>query len=91
MGLVQKRDIQDYWSLDSVQDTPFYRKTMSRDRFLSILSNFHITDNLQQVPRGQDGFDPLYKVRPFIKDIMTAFSDVYSPAQDLSFDEATCA
>ena len=58
MGLVQKRDVQDYWSLDSVQDTPFYWKTMSRDRFLLILSNFHITDNSQQIPRGQDGFDP---------------------------------
>ena len=93
MGLVQKRDVQDLlpWSLDRVQDTPFYWKTMSRDRFLSILSDFHITDNSQQIPRGQDGFDPLYKVRPFIKDITTAFSDVYSPAQDPSFDEATCA
>ena len=93
MGLVQKRDVQDLlpWSLNRVQDTPFYWKTMSRDRFFSILSNFHITDNSQQIPRGQDGFDPLYKVRPFIKDIMTAFSDVYSHAQDPSFDEATCA
>ena len=62
MGLVQKRDVQDNRALDNIQDTPFYRKIMSRDRFLSILSNFHITDNLQQIPRGQDGFDPLYKV-----------------------------
>ena len=43
MGIVQKRDVPDYWSLDSIEDTPFYWKTMSGDRFLSILSNFHIT------------------------------------------------
>lgn len=91
MGLVQKSDVQDYWSTDEVQDTPFFRNTMSRDRFLSIMSNFHITDNEQQIPRGQDGFDALYKVRPFINNVMTAFSDVYSPDKDLSFDEATCA
>lgn len=91
MGLVQKSDVQDYWSTDEVQDTPFFRNTMSRDRFLSIMSNFHIMDNEQQIPRGQDGFDALYKVRPFINNVMTAFSDVYSPDKDLSFDEATCA
>lgn len=26
MGLVQKSDVQDYWSTDEVQDTPFFRK-----------------------------------------------------------------
>ncbi|XP_062586678.1 piggyBac transposable element-derived protein 4-like [Saccostrea cucullata] len=91
MGLVQKNDVHDYWATDDVQDTPFFREQMSRDRFLLILSNFHVTDNELQVPRGQVGFDPLFKVRPFVNQVLDAFSDVYSPDKDLSFDEATCA
>jgi hypothetical protein len=43
------------------------------------------------VPWGQDGFDPLYKVRSFMNDSMNAFSDVSSHDKDLSFDEATCS
>ena len=43
MGLVQKNDIQDYWSVDETDETPFFSKHMSRDRFLLILSNFHLS------------------------------------------------
>ena len=50
-----------------------------------------MSDNENQVPRGHDGFDPLYKVRPFINLVMGSFSDVYLPDRDLSFDEPTCA
>ncbi|XP_048775380.1 piggyBac transposable element-derived protein 4-like [Ostrea edulis] len=86
MGLVQKNDVSDYLAADDVQDTPFFREQMSRDQFLLILSNFHLTDN-----GGQVGFDPLFKVRPVVNQLLTAFSEVYLPDRDLSFDEATCA
>ena len=66
MGLVQKNDIQDYWSVDETDETPFFSKHMSRDRFLLILSNIHLNNNGNAVPRGQVGFDPLFKLRPFI-------------------------
>jgi len=90
MGLVQKSELQQYWSNSDVHGTPFFGKYMSRDRFLLILSNFHLADNTRQVPRGQVGFDPLFKIRPFITLCMVRFPDVYSPGKDLSFDEATC-
>jgi hypothetical protein len=90
MGLVEKSDVQHYWMTDACQETPFFKKYMSRDRFLAILSNFHLTNNADQVPRGQDGFDPLFKVRPFVTHVLNRSIDVYSPEQDLSFDEATC-
>ena len=63
MGLVQKNDIQDYWSVDETDETPFFSKHMSRDRFLLILSNIHLNNNGNAVPRGQVGFDPLFKLR----------------------------
>ncbi|XP_021344408.1 piggyBac transposable element-derived protein 4-like [Mizuhopecten yessoensis] len=91
MELVQKNDIQLYWSNDEADETPFFRNHMSRDRFLAILSNFHLTNNDLQVQRGQVGFDPLYKIRPFLNIVLDRFSDVYSPEKNLCFDEATCA
>ena len=91
MSLVQKNDIQDYWSVDETDETPFFSKYMSRDRFLLILSNFHLNNNENAVPRGQVGFDPLIKLRPFIDKIQNAFCDVYQPDKELSFDEGTCA
>lgn len=89
MGLVQKHELQQYWSTEETHLTPFFRKYMSRDRFLGILSNLHLVDNDLQVPRGQVGFDPLFKIRPFLT-LMNRFSEVYSPERELSFDEATC-
>lgn len=89
MGLVKKRDLAEYWSTDFVVDTPFFEKYMSRNRFQSILSNLHITDNTRALPRGEPGFDPLFKIRPFVI-LLNKFSEIYSPESDLSYDEATC-
>ena len=91
MGLVSKSVIQDYWTFEETIETPFFRKYICRDRFLLILSNLHMTNDAEMVPLGEPGFDPLFKVRPLITRSMNKFSDVYSPEENLSFDEATCA
>ena len=57
MGLVQHQDIQDYLNRDEVLETPFFRETMSRNRFLLIMSLFHLNNNENQIPQGQDGYD----------------------------------
>ena len=85
MGLNGKADLESYWSTDDVLQIPFYSKVMTRDRFLLILSNLHISDNNN---RAVD--DPLAKVRPFLSMIQHTFIDVYTPGRDISFDEATC-
>ena len=84
MGLVQKDDLEKYWSNSDIDQTPFFSKNMSRNRFQAILSNFHITDNELQPKHGEPNFDPLNKIRPFINAINSAFTDVYSPNRDLS-------
>jgi len=40
MGLVNQENIQAYWSTDEVLSTPFFPQTMSRDKFMNILSFF---------------------------------------------------
>ena len=85
IGLNGKADVELYWSTDDVRQIPFYSKVMTRDRFLLILSNLHISDNNN---RAVD--DPLSKVRSFPSMIQRTFVDVYTPGRDISFDEATC-
>ena len=85
MGLVMKMDLDKYWSTESVICTPVFSKYMTKDRFMNILGNFHLADN-----RTANHNDPLYKIRPMIIHTMGLFSDVYSPGENLSFDEATC-
>lgn len=82
IGLV-KNDIPDYWIYDYVHETHFFSKQMDRDMFLIILSNLHLVDNSKQLPKGQVGFDPLYKIMPLICKLFPAFSEVDSPERVL--------
>lgn len=63
MGLVQHQDIQDFWSKDEMLRTLFFGNTMTKNKFLLIMSLFHLNNNDNQVPSGQDGYDPIFKVR----------------------------
>ena len=75
--LVQYQDIQDYWNRDEVLETPFFRKTMSRNRFLLIMSLFHLNNNENQSPQGQDGYDSIFKIRWVYDHFRTKFEELY--------------
>jgi len=62
MGIITQLDTSEYWTTDEVNETPFFRKCMSRDRFWLLLSFFHLADNSKQVRRGQQGHDPVFKL-----------------------------
>ena len=89
MGLVHKSDLEKYWDTREMTETPAFGKYMSKDRFLSILSNFHIVDNRNEKCADEIGHDPLYKVRPFIKMLTNNFGN-FSAESELAFDEGTC-
>ena len=61
---------------------------MPCDHFLNILSFFHLCDNDNYVPRGQDGYNPLFKLGTVYEDILSKFQSAYYPGQNLSIDEA---
>jgi hypothetical protein len=63
---------------------------MSRDRFLAIMTMFHLNNNDAKAARGQPGYDPLFKIRPVIDTLITKFQDVYTPEEQLTIDEAIC-
>ena len=77
MGIVEKPSIRSYWSTDSLIETPIFHKTMSRDRYLNLLTFFHITDNEQAVPRGHNDYNPLFKVHSFEETLQRRFRTTY--------------
>ena len=89
MGLTEQREIVDYWSSDPLTETPFYGRCMSRDRFLALLSNFHLNDNTKDLPRDSPDRDKLFKIRPFIDALKKNFESVYIPSKQMAIDEAT--
>ena len=91
MGLLQQQDIQDYWSTDVLLQTPIFRSVMPRNRFLVIMSFLHLNDNTTVVPKGQDGYDKLNKIRPIFDMLRASFPAIYSPGQNLSLDEGMIA
>ena len=42
MALTRKNSIEDYWSNDEVLDTPFFRRYMTRNRYIYSCLHFQI-------------------------------------------------
>ena len=91
MGIVQKHELEAYWETNWLFDTPGFAKVMQRNRFELILSFLHFNDNNNHVPRGEDGHDRLFKVRPIIDLIIPKFKDLFVAQKELSLDEMTIA
>ena len=90
LGLVNKPELEEYWSRKTFTSTPFFGKFMSRDRFQSILSNFHVADDTQNPPFGRPGHNPLAKLQPMINMISASFKTAYKPGKNISVDEGCC-
>ncbi|KAL8589454.1 hypothetical protein ACOMHN_061665 [Nucella lapillus] len=61
---------------------------MSKNRFEQLAKYFHLADSTKAVPRGQAGYDPLYKVRPLISLTQESFSSQFVPGRNVTVDEA---
>ena len=79
-----------YWSLQLIIDTPYTAVGMSRDRFLALLTMFQLNNNDAKAPRGQLGYDPLFKIPPVIDTLITKFQGICAPEEQLALNEAMC-
>ena len=91
MGILKKNSLQQYWSRDSILNTPFFGHYMSRNHFQNILWNLHISDldgtNSQM---GEANHDHLFLVRPMVDMMQRNFHTKYRPGKELSLNESTC-
>lgn len=90
MSIDQKPQIKDHWSKNPVVSCNFCPNVMGRNRFLLILSNFHINDNSAAPKKGQPEYDPLYKLRPLMNTLSARFQKAYQPAENITIDEGMC-
>lgn len=90
MSIDQKPQIQDHWNKNPLVSCNFCPNLMGRNRFLLIMSNFHIHDNTAAPKKGQPGCDPLYKLRPLLDTLCVRFQQAYQPAEAITTDEGVC-
>ncbi|XP_038052932.1 piggyBac transposable element-derived protein 4-like isoform X1 [Patiria miniata] len=83
MGISPKPSLTSYWSRHPMIETPFFSKTMPRDRFLHLLRYLHFNNN-----DDDDGSDRLFKLRPVIDALTEKFKTVYVPSQDITTGES---
>lgn len=59
-GASKKLQIQEYCSTSALLETPAFKKTVSRDRFLTILSMMYFSDN--NLPKDEDRLRKIRKI-----------------------------
>lgn len=90
MTLVEKESFDSYWSTREIIQTPFPKKIMTRSRFRAIYSCLHLNDNSKYIPRGQEGYDAFFKLRPYFEELSNLCQMTFSPDEELTIDEGTC-
>ena len=86
MGIVKLPRLKMYWSNDRLVHQEI-SSVMSQARFLQIWHYFHLADNSSAVPRGQPGFDKIYRVRQFLNSILRNSQRLYRVDRDVSIDK----
>jgi hypothetical protein len=69
----------------------FFPSVMSRNQYQVRSSMLHFNDNTNLVPRGQDGYDQLFKIRPLVDALLWRFRLGIVPTRELSIDESMMA
>lgn len=87
MGILHLPQVKDYWSTDKILSTPWFPSIMSRDRFLTILKFLHLVDSTLQKRKGEEGYDPLFKIRFLVDHLAAVYPQYYFPSRHLSIDE----
>lgn len=75
---------KDYWSGSQDLGIPLISKSMSRNRFDTILCNLHVNDN-SKIPL--DNQDKVFKLKPMIESLNYKFDSAYEGSRQLSVDE----
>ena len=86
MGLIRKPTLFAYWSTSDSQETPWFRRVMSRERFQSLQKCFHLVDVPVPGP-GDANYNPCARFQPIVDVANTTFKHHYTPRQELSVDE----
>ena len=91
MGILKRNSLEQYWSRDSILNTPCFGHYISRNYFQNILWNLYVSDPDETNPqKGEANHDPLFLVRPKVDMMQRNFHTKYRQGKELSLDESTC-
>ncbi|XP_032830891.2 uncharacterized protein LOC116954466 [Petromyzon marinus] len=90
MGINVLPELNQYWATDDCLGNQFIQRAMSRNRFKNLMRYLRLTDDEKMPKKGEAGYDPLYRVRPLIDHLLSAFHRHFVPFRDITVDEATC-
>ncbi|XP_033847302.1 piggyBac transposable element-derived protein 4-like [Periophthalmus magnuspinnatus] len=95
MGVMNLPKMTDFWRKQTIFEVLLPATVMTRDRFKSILSFFHISDpeedGQNDLARGTEKYDVLHRVQPLLEMLRTHCMAVYHPRQHISVDERMVA
>ena len=77
-GVIRKPSLKMYWCTDEILATPYFNRSMSRNRFQLIWRFLHFSDN-----ESFDGTDRLHKVRPVLSYVVSKFQELYQPHSNI--------
>uniref|UniRef100_A0A8C4S1I0 PiggyBac transposable element-derived protein domain-containing protein n=1 Tax=Erpetoichthys calabaricus TaxID=27687 RepID=A0A8C4S1I0_ERPCA len=87
MGLDWRYNFREHWSTHTLSPGGF-GQVMPHDRYVLLQSFIHFCDNKKQIPRGEPGYNPMYKVQPLLDIVEPTYKQFYQPGRDLSVDES---
>ncbi len=88
MGIIVLPRIEMYWSQKHALLSQPLSQIMSLTRFEQISRYLHICNVSEQIPHGQPGYDPLFKLRKLLDMIVPKLQSEYNPHEQMSIDEA---
>lgn len=91
MGFHNLPSMRLYWSREKNFHVSRISGVMSMRRFLKIMRFLHVHDNEKMIPRGNMGYDRLFKIRPLLTHFSHVFRSVFCPHRQLSIDESMIA
>ncbi len=86
MGLVRLPSYSMYWSNCWLLNLGM-KSVISRDRFLLILRFLHCADNDEAAPRGDPGYDRIFKIRGLVDTVVSSWQEQFYPRREITGDE----
>lgn len=80
MGLSQRTDLKEYWSMVQSDDQSFFRSLFSKDRFLQIFRMLHVGDTTSTLKKD--------KIKPLLDIIIPVFQATFTPSKLIAIDQS---
>ena len=87
-GVCKRSSYELYWSTDPLIEIKVFRDIMPRDRFLVLLSFFHVSNNENAVPRDHPDHDKAFKIREVIDFLVPKWQHYFNPGKEIAVDES---